>query len=126
MVTAVVIVVFTLVIRCLTPREIGGLGSLKLPLLADFSKKMARDFGVLVEDEGIALRYALQVEVIRRYFNGLTCRGLFIISDKGIVRHASVNDVEVGRSIDEIYRLVLGFRYTDKHGEGKLVELVVW
>ena len=43
--------------RCLTPRELGGLGSMKLPLLADFSKKMARDFGVLVEDEGIALRY---------------------------------------------------------------------
>ena len=52
-------------------------------------------------------------------FNDLICRGLFIISDKGIVRHASVNDIEVGRSIDEIYRLVLGFRYTDKHGEGK-------
>ena len=43
--------------RCLTSRELGGLGSMKLPLLADFSKKMARDFGVLVEDEGIALRY---------------------------------------------------------------------
>lgn len=43
--------------RCLTPRELGGLGSLKLPLLADFSKNMSRDFGVLVEDEGIALRY---------------------------------------------------------------------
>ena len=56
-------------------------------------------------------------------FNDLICRGLFIISDKGIVRHASVNDVEVGRSIDEIYRLVLGFRYTDKHGEGKYLNL---
>lgn len=44
--------------RCLTPRDLGGLGSMKLPLLADFSKKMARDFGVLVEDEGIALRYS--------------------------------------------------------------------
>ena len=53
------VVGYTLFGRCLTPRELGGLGSMKLPLLADFSKKMARDFGVLVEDEGIALRYAM-------------------------------------------------------------------
>lgn len=46
----------TIYFRCLTPRELGGLGSLKLPLLSDFNKKMSRDFGVLIEDEGIALR----------------------------------------------------------------------
>jgi len=49
-----------------------------------------------------------------------SCRGLFVISDKGIVRHASVNDVEVGRSVNEIHRLVVGFQYTDKNGEGGL------
>lgn len=52
----VIVTMVTVCCRCLTPRELGGLGSLKLPLLADFNKKMARDFGVLVEDEGIALR----------------------------------------------------------------------
>lgn len=45
------------------------------------------------------------------------------MSDKGIVRHASVNDVEVGRCVNETYRLVLGFRYTDKHGEGEWLNL---
>ncbi|XP_065904470.1 peroxiredoxin 2-like [Dysidea avara] len=81
------------------PREMGGLGTPNIPLLADFNKKMSRDFGVLDEEEGISLR------------------GLFIISDKGIVRHASVNDVEVGRCVNEIHRLVVGFQYTDQHGE---------
>ena len=57
-----------------------------------------------------------------KHFNivDLYCRGLFIISDKGIVRHASVNDVEVGRCVNEIHRLVVGFQYTDQNGEGEL------
>ena len=50
----------------------------------------------------------------------LYCRGLFIISDKGIAKHASVNDVEVGRCVNEIHRLVVGFQYADKNGEGEL------
>jgi alkyl hydroperoxide reductase subunit AhpC len=45
---------------------------------------------------------------------------LFIISDKGIVRHISINDLPVGRSVDETLRLVQAFQYTDKHGE------VIW
>ena len=48
---------------------------------------------------------------------GVAFRGLFIINEKGIVRHMSVNDTPVGRSVDEALRLVQGFQYTDKHGE---------
>lgn len=46
-------------------------------------------------------------------------RGLFIIDDKGILRQITVNDLPVGRSVDEVLRLVQAFQFTDKHGEGK-------
>ncbi|KAK7439567.1 cTPxI, variant 2 [Stygiomarasmius scandens] len=82
------------------PRKEGGLGpNLKLPLIADRSMKISRDYGVLLEDEGIALR------------------GLFIIDPKGILRQITVNDLPVGRSVSETIRLVKAFQFTDKHGE---------
>lgn len=83
-----------------TARKEGGLGSdLKLTLLADKNMSIAKKYGVLLEEEGIALR------------------GLFIISDKGILRQMTINDLPVGRSVDETLRLVKAFKYTDKHGE---------
>jgi alkyl hydroperoxide reductase subunit AhpC len=85
-----------------TPRKEGGLGNMKIPLIADVTKQMSRDYGVLLEDGDDA---------------GLPLRGLFIISDKGILRHVTINDLPVGRSVDEILRLVKAFQYTDKHGE---------
>ncbi|CAL8072908.1 unnamed protein product [Calicophoron daubneyi] len=82
-----------------TPRKEGGLGGLRYPLLSDFRKQISRDYGVLLEDAGIALR------------------GLFIINPEGVVRQITVNDLPVGRSVDEVLRLLRGFQYTDKHGE---------
>ncbi|SJL17987.1 probable TSA1-thiol-specific antioxidant [Armillaria ostoyae] len=82
------------------PRKEGGLGpDLKLPLIADRNMSISRDYGVLLEDEGIALR------------------GLFIIDPKGILRQITVNDLPVGRSVDETIRLIKAFQFTDKHGE---------
>lgn len=46
-------------------------------------------------------------------------RGLFIIDEKGILRQITINDLPVGRSVDETLRLVQAFQFTDKHGEGK-------
>lgn len=46
-------------------------------------------------------------------------RGLFIIDDKGNLRQITINDMPVGRSVDETLRLVQAFQFTDKHGEGK-------
>lgn len=77
----------------------GGLGHINIPLLADITKQISKDYGVLLEDQGVALR------------------GLFIIDDKGILRQITVNDLPVGRSADEVLRLVQAFQYTDKHGE---------
>jgi len=82
------------------PRKQGGIGpDLKLPLIADRNMQISRDYDVLIEEEGIALR------------------GLFIIDPKGIVRQITVNDLPVGRSVDETIRLLKAFQYTDKHGE---------
>lgn len=82
-----------------TPRKSGGLGPMKIPLIADITKQLSRDYGVLLEDSGIALR------------------GLFIIDDKGILRQITINDLPVGRSVDETLRLIQAFQFTDKHGE---------
>eukprot|EP00798_Chlamydomonas_sp_ICE-L_P010656 gene10656-12336_t len=82
-----------------TPRNKGGLGGCSYPLLADITKKVSEDYGVLVEGAGIAFR------------------GLFIISPTGILRQITVNDLPVGRSVDETLRLVQAFQFTDEHGE---------
>ncbi|XP_003701377.1 peroxiredoxin 2 isoform X2 [Megachile rotundata] len=82
-----------------TPRKQGGLGEMNIPLLADKSTKIARDYGVLDEETGVPFR------------------GLFIIDDKQHLRQVTINDLPVGRSVDETLRLVQAFQYTDKHGE---------
>ncbi|XP_055909523.1 peroxiredoxin 1 [Eupeodes corollae] len=82
-----------------TSRKQGGLGQLDIPLLADKSMKVARDFGVLDEESGVPFR------------------GLFIIDGKQNLRQITVNDLPVGRSVDETLRLVQAFQFTDEHGE---------
>ncbi|KAF6306956.1 peroxiredoxin 2 [Rhinolophus ferrumequinum] len=72
---------------------------INIPLLADVSRNLSHDYGVLKKDEGIAYR------------------GLFIIDGKGILRQITINDLPVGRSVDEALRLVQAFQYTDEHGE---------
>ncbi|KAJ8345132.1 hypothetical protein SKAU_G00293250 [Synaphobranchus kaupii] len=82
-----------------TPRKQGGLGPMNIPLLADLSKSISKDYGVLKEDEGIAYR------------------GLFVIDGKGVLRQITINDLPVGRSVDETLRLVQAFQHTDQYGE---------
>lgn len=68
------------------PRTKGGIDRLDYPLMEDTSLKISDDFGVLIEDKGIALR------------------GTFIIDPDGVIRHATINDTGVGRSVDETVR----------------------
>jgi len=82
-----------------TPRKDGGLGKLAIPLVSDIKHSIAKDYGVYLEDQGVALR------------------GLFIIDDKGTLRQITMNDLPVGRSVDETLRLVQAFQFTDQHGE---------
>ena len=80
-------------------RAEGGIGNVKYPLLSDFNKKISRDYGVLIEDEGVALR------------------GLFIIDDQNVIQHSTINNLGVGRNVDEILRLIEAFQYVAKNGE---------
>jgi peroxiredoxin (alkyl hydroperoxide reductase subunit C) len=81
-----------------TPVNEGGIGQVKYPLVADLNKQISRDYGVLVDDS-VALR------------------GLFLIDKDGIIRHAVVNDLSLGRSIDEALRMVDALQFTEQHGE---------
>lgn len=71
-----------------TPRDANGLGKLNYPLAADLTKSVARDYGILIEEEGIALR------------------GLFIIDPEGELKYQVVNHNDVGRSVDETLRVL--------------------
>ena len=71
-----------------TPRENNGLGELNFPLAADITKKVAADYGVLIEEAGIALR------------------GLFIIDPEGVLQYGVVNNLNIGRSTDETLRVL--------------------
>jgi len=83
-----------------TPRDAGGLGCVHVPMLSDRAHKLARAYGVLDEDEGTAQR------------------AMFIVDPQGVLRHASVNDDDVGRSVDEARRIVDALIFKDEFGVG--------
>ncbi len=76
----------------------GGIGPVNYPLIADIDKSIARDYDVLV-NEAVALR------------------GSFLIDEEGVVRHQVVNDLPLGRNIDEMLRMVDALDFHSKHGE---------
>jgi len=82
-----------------TPVEKGGIGNVQYPLVSDMTKQISRDFGVLFEDAGVAFR------------------GTFLIDKEGVVKHAVVNDLGLGRNIDEALRMVTALRHLETHGE---------
>lgn len=81
-----------------TPRKAGGIGDVKYPLIADLDKKISEAYGVLLP-------------------NGVALRGLFFIDRDGIVRHEVVNDLPLGRSVDEVLRIVKAWQFYEQHGE---------
>ena len=87
-----------------TPRNKGGLGKMAIPLIADVTKSISKAYGILVEDPADDM-------------NGITLRSTVIINPAGTVVHVSTNDAPVGRSVDEVLRVVQAFQYVDKHGE---------
>ena len=81
-----------------TPIKQGGIGNIQFPLVADLDKNISRQYGVLL-DAGIALR------------------GTFLIDRDGIVRHAVINDLPLGRNIDEALRMVDALQFHEQHGD---------
>ena len=82
-----------------TPKLQGGIEGIEYPILSDLNKSIARDYHVLNEEEGIAYR------------------GLFIIDPEGIVRHQLINDFPIGRSVDEVLRILDALIFHKLHGE---------
>ncbi len=81
-----------------TPRAEGGIGRVGFPLVADLDKNIARAYGVLF-NESVALR------------------GLFLIDREGVIRHAVINDLPLGRSVQEALRIVDALQFHEQHGE---------
>jgi peroxiredoxin 2/4 len=81
-----------------TDRKDGGIKGVNYPLLSDINKKVAADYGVLLPD-GIALR------------------GLFIINKDGILKHATINHLDLGRNVEEVLRLLDAVDFSEQHGE---------
>lgn len=81
-----------------TARKQGGIGPIQYPLVADLNKQISRDYGVLL-DGGIALR------------------GLFLIDKAGVVRHALINDLPIGRSVDEALRVLDALQFHEENGD---------
>uniref|UniRef100_A0A8C6R7S9 Peroxiredoxin-1 n=1 Tax=Nannospalax galili TaxID=1026970 RepID=A0A8C6R7S9_NANGA len=82
-----------------TPKKQGGQGPMNIALLSDPKFIIAQDYEVLKAAEGISFRIS------------------FIIDDKGILQQITINDLAVGRSVDDILRLIQAYQFTDKHGE---------
>lgn len=82
-----------------TPRDQGGIQGVTFPLMADLTKDIARNYGVLMENVGITLR------------------GTFVIDEEGVLKHMSVNHNDLGRNVDELVRLIDALAFSQEHGE---------
>jgi peroxiredoxin (alkyl hydroperoxide reductase subunit C) len=81
-----------------TPVQSGGIGKIKFPLVADLDKSISQAYGVLLPD-------------------GISLRGLFLIDKNGVVQHQLVNNLPLGRSVDEAIRILDALQFTEKYGE---------
>jgi alkyl hydroperoxide reductase subunit AhpC len=82
-----------------TPRKEGGLGKIGYPIVSDLNKSISRNYGVLLEEAGVSLR------------------GLFLIDRGGIIRHALINDLPLGRSTEEALRTLDALQHYEENGE---------
>lgn len=81
-----------------TPRKAGGVGALRYPMVADITKTISNEYGVLMN-------------------GAVALRGLFLIDRDGVVRHELINDLPLGRSVDEALRMVDALQFFEKHGD---------
>ena len=81
-----------------TKLEDGGIGNIQYTLVSDLNKNIAREYGILF-GESVALR------------------GLFLIDTKGVIRHSVINDLPLGRSVNEALRMVDALQFVEAHGD---------
>lgn len=82
-----------------TPKNRGGIAGVEYPIVSDINKTISTDYGVLIPEQGIALR------------------GLFLIDKEGIVRHQTINDLPLGRSVGEVLRMIDALTHFEIYGE---------
>ena len=82
-----------------TPVNKGGIQGVEYPIVADITKSISTDYDVLLPEAGVALR------------------GLFLIDKEGKVRHQIVNDLPLGRNVEEAIRMVDALQFHEEHGE---------
>ncbi len=79
--------------------KLGGIGNIQYPMVADFDKSISFEYGVLLEESGQALR------------------GSFLIDKEGVLQHAVINNLPLGRNIDEMLRMIDALQFSEEHGE---------
>jgi peroxiredoxin (alkyl hydroperoxide reductase subunit C) len=82
-----------------TEKRQGGIEGISYPIVSDLNKQISKLYGVLKEDEGIAYR------------------GLFLLDKQGMIRHMVLNDLSIGRSVDEVLRTLDALIFHENHGE---------
>ncbi len=94
------------------PKNQGGIQGVKYPIVADTNKTISKNFDVLTGDY-----YYDEEDMLRADNDLIAYRGLFLIDKEGIVRHQVVNDLPLGRSVDEALRMVDALQFFEEHGE---------
>jgi len=97
-----------------TPVNNGGIGQIRYPLVADLTKEIAADYGVLMGNVTAEDDCGEQFHLLG---GAVALRGSFLIDKEGIVRHQVVNDLPLGRNIDEMLRMVDALQFHEEHGE---------
>jgi len=94
----------------------GGIGNIKYPLVSDLDKSIARSYNVLLGSKSATV--LIEDEEIDTSIGGnVTIRGSFLIDEEGVIRHAVLNDLPLGRNIDEMLRMVDALAYHTEHGD---------
>ena len=94
----------------------GGIGNVKYPLVSDLDKSIARAYDVLL-DSSPATVLINDEEMDTSIGGNVTMRGSFLIDEEGVIRHAVLNDLPLGRNIDEMLRMVDALAFHIEHGD---------
>ena len=97
-----------------TPVNEGGIGPVAYPLVADLTKTIAADYDVLIDNEAVLDEDGDMVHLLG---GNIALRGSFLIDKAGVVQHQVVNNLPLGRNVDEMLRLVDALQFTEEHGE---------
>ncbi len=94
----------------------GGIGKVKYPLISDLDKSIARSYDVLLGSTPATVLLK-DDEIETTIGGGVTMRGSFLIDEEGVIRHAVLNDLPLGRNIDEMLRMVDALAFHTEHGD---------